>query len=117
MNDNDDQLQAKLLGFLGEAESPWQTFSPPRSDKYTEKNREMQKTSYTCNDSSTGRRLCAEQAPSVPDGHAGEVHDRSSEPGAEPVPLQRPAAHRQGTLLLPLQAQRPGNHALATHAL
>ena len=72
----------------------------------------MQKTSYTCNNSSTGRRLCAEQAPGVLDGHPGEVHDRSSEPGEEPVPLQRPAAHRQGALLLPLQAQRPGNHAL-----
>ena len=77
----------------------------------------MQKTSYTCNNSSTGRRLCAEQAPGVLDGHPGEVHDRSSEPGEEPVPLQRSAAHRQGTLLLPLQAQRPGNLALATHAL
>ena len=77
----------------------------------------MQKTSYTCNDSSTGRRLCAEQAPGVLDGHPGEVHDRSSEPGEEPFPLQRPAAHRQGALLFPLQAQRPGSHDLTAHAL
>ena len=38
MNDNDNQFQAKLLGFLGEVESPWQTSSLPRCDKeYTEK--------------------------------------------------------------------------------
>ena len=32
-NDNDDQFQAKLLGFLGEVESPWQTSSLPRSEE------------------------------------------------------------------------------------
>ena len=115
MNDNDDQFQAKLLGFLGEVESPWQTSSPPRSEE--KKNEKICERSYTCNISSTGRCLRSEQAPGVPDGHPGEVHDRSSEPGEEPFPLQRPAAHRQGALLFPLQAQRPGSHDLTAHAL